>query len=85
MHNILFESRRVARRYVGVVDWLVSYAVCDRGDWARARDSVKRDLRVSLNNKGFSFLLSFCVVYAVHGVFYTLTEQILFCRFESYT
>ena len=27
--NIVFESRRVARTYVGVLDWLVSYAVCD--------------------------------------------------------
>ena len=29
VHIIVFESRRVARRYVGVIDWLVSYAVCD--------------------------------------------------------
>ena len=28
-HNIVFESRRVARTCVGVFDWLVSYAVCD--------------------------------------------------------
>ena len=27
MHNIVFESRRVARTYVGDFDWLVSYAV----------------------------------------------------------
>ena len=41
---------------------------------------MKRDLRVSSNNSQSFFLLSFCVVYAVHqhGVFYTLTEQI-FC------
>ena len=26
---IVFESRGVARAYVGVIDWLVSYAVCD--------------------------------------------------------
>ena len=29
------------------------------------------------NNRRF-FLLSFCVVYAVHGLFYTLTEQMFF-------
>ena len=29
VHNIVFESRKVARTYVGVFDWLVSYAVCD--------------------------------------------------------
>ena len=29
VHNIVFESHRVARTYVGVFDWLVSYAVCD--------------------------------------------------------
>ena len=29
MHNIVFESRRVARTYVDVIDWLVSYAVCE--------------------------------------------------------
>ena len=28
-HNIVFESHGVARTYVGVFDWLVSYAVCD--------------------------------------------------------
>ena len=28
-HNIVFESRRVARTGVGVFDWLVSYTVCD--------------------------------------------------------
>ena len=27
MHNIVFQSRRVARTYVGGFDWLVSYAV----------------------------------------------------------
>ena len=30
-----------------------------------------------LNNIGFSLVLTFCVVYAVHGVFYILTEQSL--------
>ena len=29
VHNIVFESRRVARTYVGVINWLVSYVVCD--------------------------------------------------------
>ena len=29
VQKIVFESRRVARTYVGVFDWLVSYAVCD--------------------------------------------------------
>ena len=29
VHKIVFESRRVARTYVGVFDWLVSYVVCD--------------------------------------------------------
>ena len=28
VHNIVFESRRVARTYVGVFDWLISYPVC---------------------------------------------------------
>ena len=32
VHNIVFESRRIARTYVGVFDWLVSYAVCDKSD-----------------------------------------------------
>ena len=27
MHNIVSESHRVARTYVGIFDWLVSYAV----------------------------------------------------------
>ena len=48
----------------------------------RARDSVQSDLRVSLNDRGFScslfarFLLAFCVVYAVHEAFYILTEPL---------
>ena len=29
VHNIVFESCRVARTYVGVFDWLISYTVCD--------------------------------------------------------
>ena len=29
VHNIVFEFRRVARTYVGVINWLVSYVVCD--------------------------------------------------------
>ena len=29
VHNIVFESRRVARTYVGIFDWLISYTVCD--------------------------------------------------------
>ena len=29
VHNIVFESRRVAKKYVGVIDWLFSFAVCD--------------------------------------------------------
>ena len=29
VHNIVFESCRVTRTYVGVFDWLVSYTVCD--------------------------------------------------------
>ena len=29
MHNIVSESHRVARTYVGIFDWLVSYAVCE--------------------------------------------------------
>ena len=29
VHNIVFESRRVARTYVDVFDWLISYTVCD--------------------------------------------------------
>ena len=29
VHNIVFESRRAARTYVGVINWLVSYVVCD--------------------------------------------------------
>ena len=29
MHKIVFKSRRVARTYVGVFDWLVSHVVCD--------------------------------------------------------
>ena len=29
MHNVVFESRRVTRAYVGVFDWLVSNAFCD--------------------------------------------------------
>ena len=29
VQNIVFEPRRVARTYVDVFDWLVSYAVCD--------------------------------------------------------
>ena len=29
VHNIVFESRRVARTYVGVFHWVVSYVVCD--------------------------------------------------------
>ena len=32
VHNIVFESRRVARTYDGVFNWLVSYAVCDLSD-----------------------------------------------------
>ena len=29
VHNIVFESCRVAGTYVGVFNWLVSYTVCD--------------------------------------------------------
>ena len=29
VHNIVFESRRVAKKYVDVIDWLFSFAVCD--------------------------------------------------------
>ena len=29
VHNIVFKSHKVARTYVGVFDWVVSYAVCD--------------------------------------------------------
>ena len=29
VHNIVIESRRVARTYVGVFHWLISYVVCD--------------------------------------------------------
>ena len=29
VHNIVFESRRVAKKYVGVIDWLFSFTVCD--------------------------------------------------------
>ena len=28
VHNIVFEPRRVANTYVGVIGWLVSYVVC---------------------------------------------------------
>ena len=32
VHNVVFESRRITRTYIGVFDWLVSYAVCDSSD-----------------------------------------------------
>ena len=39
-----------------------------------------------LNNRGQRFfLLAFCVVHALHGVFYTLTEQLYFFAVLSIT
>ena len=35
----MFESHRVARTYVGVFYWLVSYAVCDWSDLKYSVDS----------------------------------------------
>ena len=32
VHNIVFESRRVAKKYVDLIDWLFSFAVCDQSD-----------------------------------------------------
>ena len=32
VHNVVFECHRVTRAYVGVFDWLVSNAFCDKFD-----------------------------------------------------
>ena len=32
VHNVVFECSRVTRAYVGVFDWLVSNAFCDKSD-----------------------------------------------------
>ena len=45
---------------------------------ARGHLRVSRFARRTTEKRETARSLSFCVVYAVHGVFYTLTEQIFF-------
>ena len=68
----MFESRRAARTYVGVSDWLVSYALGDKSDWLVIVWNVTPETAWTAEVLLALFLR---IVYAVHGVLYTLTEQ----------